>query len=207
MVAHELRTPIGRIMANAELIEILSIDERVGKAAKDILRAASSMASRLSALASYSQASFAHPREDVELRKSVQSIVDSLGVADRIQLTIDEGLPAVLRLESVVFEQILENLISNAAKYAPTGAISVDLHKTPNNHLAIQVSDVGLGIAQEDLERIWEPYYRRQHAAVPGRGLGLAFVKLAARQMGGTVQVHSRLGFGATFTIKLPLSE
>jgi two-component system, OmpR family, phosphate regulon sensor histidine kinase PhoR len=104
-------------------------------------------------------------------------------------------------------EQVFINLLDNAVKFnRPNGEVQVEM-RSNNGKVRILIGDTGIGIPSEDLPRIFERFYRADKArsrALGGTGLGLSIVKHAIEQMGGTVQVHSRLGEGSEFTIELP---
>ncbi|MEO7823119.1 MAG: ATP-binding protein, partial [Gemmatimonadaceae bacterium] len=105
------------------------------------------------------------------------------------------------------FQQILLNLLANAAKFTPEGgAISVSWEEHGNQVLT-HVTDTGLGIPEGQLERIFDPFVQVDASTTrksEGVGLGLAISRDLARQMGGDVSVTSRPGRGSTFTLALP---
>ena len=119
------------------------------------------------------------------------------------------GGDAIALADPFKVEQILVNLLSNAAKFTDCGRVDVRCVVGPTA-LEIEVTDTGRGIAPEMLERIFEPFVQ-EHAnltrAVQGTGLGLAISRQLARAMGGEVTVHSVLGKGSTFTLRLPRSD
>jgi signal transduction histidine kinase len=103
--------------------------------------------------------------------------------------------------------QILINLFGNALKFTPAGGtISIDVKPTPSE-VAISVADTGIGIADEDQERVFEPFTQAGKALDvrdQGVGLGLAISRQLARAMRGDLRVTSTLGAGSTFTLTLP---
>ena len=106
-----------------------------------------------------------------------------------------------------LIEQAVTNLIVNAIKYSHSDVIDVKLTKTDNN-IRIDVTDYGIGIAPEHLDRIFERFYRVDKArsrATGGTGLGLAIVKNIAILHNGTVEVKSEINKGTTFSIILPV--
>ena len=114
----------------------------------------------------------------------------------------------MVKLDPVLFEQVLFNLLDNAAKYAPDGTtISVAAEQTGQS-VTVRVLDEGEGIPEADLERIFDKFYRaragdRQRA---GTGLGLAICRGFVEAMGGTISAANRDDRkGAVFTIRLPL--
>ncbi|PWV99050.1 two-component system sensor histidine kinase KdpD [Hoeflea marina] len=125
----------------------------------------------------------------------------------RTQVDIPSSLPA-LRLDPVLFEQVLFNLLDNAAKYAPPGTI-IRLRAWEDGRWAIvQMLDEGPGIPQADLERIFDSFHRvskRDHV-LAGTGLGLSICKGFVEAMGGTITASNRTDrSGAVFTIRLPV--
>jgi CheY-like chemotaxis protein/anti-sigma regulatory factor (Ser/Thr protein kinase) len=105
--------------------------------------------------------------------------------------------------------QILINLLSNAIKYTERGHASLSLSYR-SQVAEFEISDSGVGIASQDLERVFEPFERGSMPAsrsIPGVGLGLTITKLLTQIMGGEIRVRSTPGEGTTFTVKLLLSN
>jgi signal transduction histidine kinase len=104
--------------------------------------------------------------------------------------------------------QCVLNLLSNAAKYGGEGAIELRVQRDAEaGVVALSVRDQGPGISGGEQEKIFREFYRAPDAvksAIEGTGLGLALVKRHVEAQGGEVEVHSVLGRGATFTIRLP---
>ena len=109
--------------------------------------------------------------------------------------------------DSVRLRQILVNLLSNAIKFTDVGGVEVEVWGLADDRLVISVRDTGIGIAPEDLTRIFDEFHQldqsttRRHA---GTGLGLAITKWLVQMMGGTIRVESQLGEGSTFRVELP---
>jgi len=104
--------------------------------------------------------------------------------------------------------QILRNFISNALKFTECGEVRVSASLGHDNTLAFSVADTGIGIAEEDQERIfleWTQVEGRMQKAAKGSGLGLPLSRKLAQLMGGNVYVKSKLGYGSTFTAVVPI--
>jgi two-component system, sensor histidine kinase and response regulator len=111
-------------------------------------------------------------------------------------------------IDKALFEQMLAHLVSNAVRYSPQGGtILFELVYAPT-HALIQVRDEGIGIPSEDIDRIFDRFYRASNADVlpasPGNGLGLAIVKQIVELHRGTIDVSSEVGKGSTFTVQVP---
>jgi PAS domain S-box-containing protein len=124
--------------------------------------------------------------------------------------TTVESLPG--RWDVARLDRVFDNLISNAVKYSPEGgsitvAVSSQSGHTGQSGALLAVSDQGIGIAAEDLPHVFERFHRGRNveAYMLGTGIGLTSVKLIAEQHGGTVDVSSRIGEGATISVWLPL--
>ena len=127
----------------------------------------------------------------------------------RIETALASDLPMV-RIDPVLFEQVLFNLLDNAAKYAPDGtAIRVE-GRLEGNSVALRVLDEGPGIPKAELERIFDKFYRvrKSDSQRAGTGLGLAICRGFVEAMGGTIEAGNRVDRrGAVFTITLPVQD
>ncbi|MBV9841214.1 MAG: CHASE3 domain-containing protein [Sphingomonadaceae bacterium] len=132
---------------------------------------------------------------------SMKHRVDEVGAA----IVVQPGLPS-LTTDRLALEQILSNLIENAAKYLQPGRpgkIEVRGH-TAGNRIIIDVADNGRGIEARDHQRVFDLFRRSGAQDQPGEGIGLAHVRALAYRLGGTIGLRSELGKGATFTVNLP---
>jgi len=136
----------------------------------------------------------------------VQPLVQKKGLELRCELP--ERLEPVISDRRRV-EQILMNLLSNAIKFTETGTIQVRMASLDAT-IRIQVTDTGIGIAPEDLNRLFRPFSQidtglsRKYV---GTGLGLSICKRLTELLGGRISVESVLGRGSTFTVLLPRAE
>jgi two-component system, OmpR family, phosphate regulon sensor histidine kinase PhoR len=114
----------------------------------------------------------------------------------------------LLRADREGVRQVVGNLIDNAIKYTPEGG-KVTVHvEVQSDHVQFEVIDTGIGLSDEDQERVFERFYRVDRARsreLGGTGLGLSIVKNTVRSLGGDVGVRSTIGQGSTFWVKLPL--
>ena len=103
---------------------------------------------------------------------------------------------------------MITNLINNAIKFTPeNGTVSVSAHLV-NNELVVKVSDTGMGIPKDDLNKIFGRFYRvhRPGKQIQGTGLGLAIVKEIVTRHDGRIDVESEIDKGSTFTVYLPVA-
>lgn len=118
-------------------------------------------------------------------------------------------LPNWLMLDGVRLSQILWNLITNAVKFTPQGSVTLSIEQTAEDEFAIRVTDTGIGIAEADLEKVFELYYQvdSHHYKSLGSGIGLSISKTIAQLMDGDLTVSSELGKGATFLLTFKAKE
>jgi two-component system sensor histidine kinase VicK len=151
------------------------------------------------------------PKESVNLSDLLQELVEYFGV-----MAEDENISLISHIEPDIFisgnkdnlEELTMNLVSNAFKYLDSGRdkkVAISLRRT-DSHIFLEVTDNGDGIAQEDLGRIFERFYRGQAGTdiVGGTGLGLAISKRIVDNHDGTIAIESNVGQGTKVTVDLP---
>jgi signal transduction histidine kinase len=131
-----------------------------------------------------------------------------------LECRIDEAIP-LLRQDAGKIRQILYNLLSNAIKFTPEGGRVTLRARTEGRFAVLEVADTGIGIAEEDRDRIFEKFRQARAPGQPtddvltrehqGTGLGLSIVRELARLLGGDVHLESAPGQGSTFTVRVPL--
>jgi two-component system sensor histidine kinase BaeS len=213
-VAHELRTPLTILKANLEGIadgvvtpdveQMSSLTEEVDRLTKLVgeLRDLSLLE------AGQLQPEFA-PLDITQLLCQVVEKSKPLASEKSISLQtqIGNGLPVVWADADMV-KQMVYNLVLNAIKYTLDGGPIIITAIAESDVMKITITDTGIGIAMEDLEHVFEYFYRVDSArtkASGGTGLGLAIVKQIVLAHGGEIKAESKLGQGSTFTVLLPI--
>lgn len=119
--------------------------------------------------------------------------------------TVMEGTEVIVKGDADRMEQIAHNLLSNAVKFTPSGGIRFAV-RYAGSTLYMEVSDTGIGMAQQDMERIFLPFERAaQHIDADGFGLGLPITQSLVKLLGGSIRVESEPGRGSRFSVRLPL--
>ena len=150
-----------------------------------------------------------HPTA-VDLPAAVAPVLELVGAGAPKHALVSHVAPDAcwVRADPERLRQILINLVGNAVKYSPAGGqVLVAARSAGEGRVELSVSDQGLGIAPEELDRIFDPYQRVNSTAtrrIKGTGLGLYIVRHLVERLGGTIRVESSLGRGSTFTVSLP---
>ena len=215
---HELRTPLATIKAYAEtmaeggLEDIEEIKGFCNIINGEVTRLARFIDDLLS-VSSMEVGSLAASRQEVDverlLRDMAQKVRPQMEAKD---ITFEEDLAdklPELYLDKDKITAALVNLLGNAAKYTPDGGHVVLRVRSDENALQIKVKDSGLGIAPEELPKVFDKFFRSDDPRVQditGTGLGLAFANEVVRLHGGRIEVESEVDLGTTFTVTLPLS-
>jgi two-component system, OmpR family, phosphate regulon sensor histidine kinase PhoR len=214
-VSHELRTPLSAIRGYAEtLLDGALQDAENSRKFMAIILAQTirlnNIASDLLVLSELDSGAAPGPPESVALRELVESAlntVQSEAALRRVHLKRGEFQECSVAGYRFRLEQALVNLLDNAVKFnRPDGEVTVECGWAEDGRVRVSVRDTGIGIASEDLKRIFERFYRVDKARsrpAGGTGLGLPIVKEVIERMGGCVEVKSQLGRGSTFTILL----
>ncbi|RKY04658.1 hypothetical protein DRP77_03275, partial [Candidatus Poribacteria bacterium] len=216
-MSHELRTPLNAIIGFAELLldglcGELNEDQR--EAVSDIYESGKHLLAVINDILDLSKAEAGkmelHPQEfDLkEVLEEVRSVMEEMirGKGLTYVERIPEDLPPIYA-DKVRIKQIMYNLLSNAVKFTPKGGrISVSVEHN-DLEFTISVEDTGIGIREEDIPKLFEPFvqlnfsYSREHG---GTGLGLALVKKLVEMHGGRIWVESEYGKGSRFSFTIP---
>jgi two-component system sensor histidine kinase KdpD len=211
-VSHDLRTPLAAITGAVSTLRhqfsALSGEQR-GELLTDIhdeARRLERLVANLLDMTRVESGSLRVQREWIPLEEVVGtalSRLDRVLTGRPVHVALADGLP-LLAVDPLLFEQVLVNLVENAAKYTPAQS-PIDIGaRQDGDSTVIEVSDRGPGIPPGDEQRVFEKFYRGGHTAVAGAGLGLAICKGIVEAHGGTVAVSNRVEGGATFRIVLP---
>ena len=212
-VSHDLRTPLTRLRASAEMALRGPADvERYREALADCVEESDRVLVMLNTLMDISEAeSGAMPlvRETIPLGGVVERAVDlyrDVAEAKGVSLSVHGDPAAVVSGDRVRLEQVAANLIDNAVKYTPSGGRVEASARRSGDRAELVVEDTGVGIPADELPRIWERLFRGDRSRTErGLGLGLSLVKAIVEAHGGSVAVASEPGRGSTFTMTLPL--
>ncbi len=211
-LSHELRTPISTILGASDhlLSEDTNLAEQDQKSlTREILKASERLNLLTENLLNMSrlESGFIHPKADwCDLSELIHGTVNRLEDVlqnHRMQVSIPDNLP-LARLDFGLTEQVLQNLLINAAKHTPPGSLIRISAQAQQQTCIIEVVDSGNGFSETDLPHVFEKFYRSRNTGAGGIGLGLSIVKGFIEAQGGTIAVESLQGSGAHFTIKIP---
>jgi signal transduction histidine kinase len=219
VLGHELRNPLAAIAAAATIIrQTVKRNSRAARAVEVIGRQCQHMARLAEDLLDVTRIGTGKVRLDkrpVDLRATIIEAIESrrIQISRRRQHVATElgVLPVWIDADPVRLAQIVSNLIDNAAKYSPESAQILVVIRSEETEVDIEVHDTGIGIATDQLARIFEPFAqlnRSRNASAGGLGIGLALVKNLVELHGGTVRaMSSGPDRGSCFTVRLPRPE
>jgi PAS domain S-box-containing protein len=207
MTSHELRHPLTSIRGQAQLLHrreqyspravetIIEQTDRLGRLIDDLLLASLMEADR-----------FDVRTEPVDVVHEVRLAVGQLQSAEH-PIHIDTQTDSVVIVgDRQRLGQVFSNLISNARKYSPNGSDITIRIRDNDDSVRVDIIDQGIGIAQEDVSRLFTRFFRAEGSSQPiqGLGLGLYITRRIIVALGGTIAVESQVGTGSTFTVTLP---
>ncbi len=218
--SHELRTPLNGIIGIAESL----MDGATGELPENtqfnlalIVASGRRLSSLVNDILDFSK--LRHKHIELKLQPvDIHAIADAVLMLSKpltsdknIQLInqISSHFPLVLADENRL-QQILHNLIGNAIKFTPEGTVKISATQISSSQLAITISDTGIGISQDKIERIFESFEQGEGSIAReygGTGLGLTITKQLVELQGGKITVESTLGVGSKFTFTLPIAE
>jgi signal transduction histidine kinase len=223
-MSHELRTPLNAVIGYAEILrESFEDKPEASRKMKDLDRIHAAgrhllaLVNDVIDLSSIEANRFELSTRPVNLKELVDEVMSTASPLirkrdNRMVVNMPEDLGTV-ELDALKVRQSLLNLLSNAAKFTTKGTIMLTVLRRNNGHgyrLMLEVSDNGIGISADGLQRIFEDFGQAENDTANkfgGVGLGLALTKRFCQMMGGTIDVRSERGIGTSFTIEIPMIE
>ena len=216
-MSHEIRTPINAIMGMNEMVLRESKDESIREYATNIESASKTLLSLINDILDFSKIEAGKMEivpADYEVAVFLNDVVNMISVKAKqkqldFQVEIDSKLPSVLHGDEVRNRQIIVNLLNNAVKYTKEGMVKLQVEGIREENaftLKMQVSDSGIGIKEEDMEKLFGGFQRldlEQNRSIEGTGLGLAITRNLVERMNGHIEVSSEYGKGSVFTVYL----
>ena len=215
--AHELRTPLATIVGYTDLLLNGGNDarEHLGDFLIQIQQKAERLAEIVSDLLDISRIESGEALKMVprafqlgELCHEVVNGYAAISEKHKIRLALQEDSPIQVYVDRYAFDQILENVLSNAIKYSPEGGEILVNTSISDGQGCLSVSDSGIGMSPEEVEHIYEKFYRANTAntAIAGTGLGMTIVKHLVEAQKGSIRIESEPRQGTTVYLSFPLA-
>lgn len=220
-MSHEIRTPINSIIGMNEMILRENKDPQINEYAMQVASSGRLLLGLINDVLDFSKIEagkmdiIAAPFDTAVLINDIEVLMRERAGTKKLTANFDiaTDIPSELSGDEVHLKQIIVNLISNAVKYTHEGSITLTVDCSPavadnTTDLRIIVSDTGIGIRQENLDKLFDTFTRvdeRRNVSIEGTGLGLSIVKNLVSSMGGTIDVESTYGVGSKFTVSMPL--
>lgn len=213
MVSHEYRTPLTVILSSANLLSNYMekmTPEQIEKQYKNISASVSSMTNLLDDVLMIGKTENITKLNIIEfdLSNSIASIIENIKFIDngKHEFIIDMPEKFCIYSDKRLLDHAIGNVISNAVKYSERDTtVQIKVEEKDNESLEILVIDEGIGIPEEDIEKIFESFYRSYNAgAIEGTGLGMAIVKKSIESLQGSIQIESKINVGTKIKLIVP---
>ena len=216
-ISHEIKTPVSVIRAGAETLQNGAINDK--NASEKFLTAITANSERLAEMVNdllelerIEQGQLYQQKEKINIRQEINLIfesIEALANDQNVELMNKLNDDLYIYTDKSAFRGIFLNLLNNAIKYSKGGGlVTISSNKTKTNTI-ITVEDGGYGIEKNNLQRIFDRFYRtpKARAHTNGSGLGLSLVKQLINQIGGAIDVKSKINKGTTFFVSFPIKS
>lgn len=219
-MSHEIRTPINGIIGLATLIDSEIYDNEQVKYYLDLQKQSSerllNTINSILDIARLESKNALHKISQVNISQMLENMLPLLRVlSDKKGLRLNytpTKLQYIVHIDENVLQQIINNLVGNAIKFTQQGSVTVVVTNSPHlsgkDKVILQVIDTGIGISEEFIPKIFEPFEQESQGLArkyEGSGLGLSIVKRYVELFGGSIHLESQKGKGSTFEVKFPL--
>ena len=218
-MSHEIRTPLNGIMGCTQLLEFTALTDEQREYLSIITTSSDNLLFLINDILDLSKIEAGKielERHDFSLRGSIKDVIKtqaslahSKGLSIKVEIPAE--VPDNLSGDQLRLKQIVLNLLGNAIKFTPKGGITISLSVSERCEdsalLTLGVTDTGIGIGPDAVEKIFEPFRQADSSTTRefgGSGLGLAICTRLAELMGGSIRVESALGVGSTFFVQIP---
>ncbi len=218
-VSHEIRTPMNGVLGMIELLHRTELTQKQRRFAGTLQDSAHALMAVLNDVLDFAKLEAGKAELRTEKCNPLHLISEVIGLFQAhaelkgldLRYEVEDGVPALVRIDTQRMRQILSNFLGNAVKFTETGSVSVAVRATALSAteclLTFSVSDTGIGISEAGLSRLFVPFSQLDGSLTRqrgGTGLGLVICRSLARLMAGDVGVTSRLGKGSQFWVQVP---
>lgn len=217
-MSHEIRTPVNSILGLNEIIMRETTEQNIKEYAHDIQMSGATLLKIINDILDFSKIESGKleilPAE-YELSSTITDLINmtsqkALEKKLELVINVDENIPHLLFGDELRVKQCILNVLNNAVKYTEKGSVTLNVGferiDTGQIFLCIQVKDTGIGIRQEDLDRMFNEFERvdeKRNRTIEGSGLGLSIVKMMLQRMDSKLEVQSEYGKGSVFSFKV----
>jgi signal transduction histidine kinase len=210
-LSHEARTPLTILKTHCEgaLDEVVEMDSNRLESCLNEINNLSSLLANINDVVEYSNDTIKVHYEDFDLTEELKKIVKGLRLQYErkgIELSLKSDFNKKINTDRALLSQSIYNLLTNAYKFTDAGgAVFIEVKISEQNQISLFVHDNGVGIPEEDINKIFEPYFRSLNSkGIQGEGLGLYIAKTNIEALGGTLNVRSKKEKGTSCVIQLP---
>jgi signal transduction histidine kinase/CheY-like chemotaxis protein len=217
-VSHEIRTPMTAVLGHAELLKSQPLDVKIAQSVETIKRNGEYLVEIVNELLDIARIEAnkleleVAPCDLPELLTDIETLMGVHAAEAGLDWKVSRKgtIPRNIPTDATRLKQVLVNLVGNAIKYTPEGSVELTVERTMvsgQHRVMFAIADTGEGISEQDLEHLFEPFYRVKTALTrefSGCGLGLTISYELVQLLGGRLEVHSKPGMGTTFSFDLP---
>jgi len=214
MFSHDFRNPLATVLSSSNILR--NYEDRLSTTQKakhfdyidGSVHLLTQMLDDMITVAELEDGQLDFKPQKIDLTGLVESIAEEFRLIDEYahRLTVNATLQGLVTSDPKLLRQILSNLISNAIKYSPSESEVTITLSDDGSIINLSVHDVGIGIPEDSLSQLFEPFYRAGNVeGAKGTGLGLSIVRDCVERHNGRIEVTSQVGKGTTFIVKLPL--